>query len=77
MTDKERRKIKLQNKFDDFETAFDTLAMDFYEYKTLFNKKSQKQLINSICKLRHKLTKLTKDIRNVYFIEMEDVKKDE
>ena len=71
MTNKERRKIKLQNKFDDFDLAFDNVTMDFFEYKATFNKKSQKQLLKSISKLREKISVLTKDIKSVYFIEME------
>lgn len=77
MTNKQKRIIRLQNKFDDFESAFDNVTMDFYEFKTLFNKKSQKQILNSISKLRRKISILTKDIKSVYFIEMEEIKKDE
>lgn len=77
MNNEERRRIRLQNKFDDFEESFNNLTMDFFEFKALFNKKTQKQLLYSISKLRHKLSLLTKDIRNVYFIEMEGIKKDE
>ena len=77
MTNKQKRIIRLQNKFDDFESAFDNVAMDFYEFKTLFNKKSQRQILNSISKLRRKISIITKDIKSVYFIEMEGIKKDE
>ncbi len=75
MNNKERKIIRLQNKFDAFDDAFNNLTMDYYEYKTLFNKKTQRQMLNSIHKLRHKLTILTKDVKNTYFVEMEDVKK--
>lgn len=75
MNNEERRKIRLQNKFDDFESAFDNVTMDFYEFKTLFNKKSQRQILNSISKLRRKIYIITKDIKSVYFIEMEEIKK--
>lgn len=77
MNNKERRKIRLQNKFDDFDESFNNLTMDYYDFKTLFNKKTQKQLLFSISKLRRKLTILTKDLKSIYFIEMEEVKKDE
>ena len=77
MNNKERRKIRLQNKFDDFDESFNNLTMDYYDFKTLFNKKTQKQLLFSISKLRRKLTILTKDLKSIYFIEMEDIKKDE
>lgn len=77
MNNKERRKIRLQNKFDDFDESFNNLTMDYYDFKTLFNKKTQKQLLFSISKLRRKLTILTKDLKSIYFIEMEGIKKDE
>ena len=77
MNNEERRRIRLQNKFDDFDESFNNLTMDFFEFKALFNKKTQKQILKSISKLRHKLSLLTKDIKNVYFIEMEGIKKDE
>lgn len=77
MNKKERRKIRLQNKFDDFDESFNNLTMDYYDFKTLFNKKTQKQLLFSISKLRRKLTILTKDLKSIYFIEMEEIKKDE
>ena len=77
MNNKERRKIRLQNKFDDFDESFNNLTMDFFEFKALFNKKTQKQLLISISKLRRKLTILTKDLKSIYFMEMEGIKKDE
>lgn len=77
MNNEERRRIRLQNKFDDFDESYNNLTMDFFEFKALFNKKTQKQILKSISKLRHKLSLLTKDIKNVYFIEMEGIKKDE
>ena len=69
MNNKERKIIKLQNKFDALDDAYNLFNVDFFIYKSMFNKKSQKALLNDIHRLRHKLSILTKDIKNTYFIQ--------